>query len=80
MAFIPPTPAQLTTNTNPNTTVTGAFLDPVTGKTYTTNRNAGTNGNPDLKPQTSKSWNGGVIWEPQAELLTSSFIRSSRKT
>jgi iron complex outermembrane recepter protein len=69
LAFIPPTPAQLTTNTNPNTTVTGSFLDPVTGTTYTTNRNSGTNGNPDLKPQTSKSWNAGVIWEPQAALL-----------
>jgi iron complex outermembrane recepter protein len=69
LAFIPPTAAQLTTNTNPNTTVTGAFLDPVTGRTYTTDRNAGTNGNPDLKPQISKSWNAGVIWAPQAEFL-----------
>jgi len=69
MAFIPPTPAQLTTNTNPNTTVTGVFFDPVTGQTYTADRNSGTNGNPDLKPQTSKAWSAGVIWEPQAELL-----------
>ncbi len=68
-AFIPPTAAQLTTNTNPNTTVTGAFLDPVTGATYTTDRNAGTNGNPDLQPQTSQAWSAGVIWEPQAERL-----------
>lgn len=65
IAFIPPTPAQLTTNTNPNTTVTAAFFDPLTGATYTTDRNAGTNGNPNLKPQTSRSWNAGVIWAPQ---------------
>jgi outer membrane receptor protein involved in Fe transport len=69
LAFIPPTPAQLTTNPSPNTTVTSAFLDPVTGRTYTTNRNSGTNGNPDLKPQTSRSLNAGVIVTPQAELL-----------
>jgi hypothetical protein len=69
LAFIPPTPAQLTTNPSPNTTVTSAFFDPLTGQTYTANRNSGTNGNPDLKPQTSKSWNAGMIWEPQAELL-----------
>jgi outer membrane receptor protein involved in Fe transport len=69
LAFIPPTPAQLTTNPSPNTTVTSAFFDPVTGQTYTTNRNAGTNGNPDLQPQTSRSLNAGVIWEPQVEFL-----------
>lgn len=69
LAFIPPTPAQLTTNPSPNTTTTAAFFDPLTGQTYTTTRNAGTNGNPDLKPQTSRSWNAGMIWEPQVELL-----------
>lgn len=41
----------------------------MTGETYTTNRNSGTNGNPDLKPQTSEAWSAGVIWEPAAEWL-----------
>ena len=68
-AFVPPTNVQLATNPNSTTTITGAFFDPVTGQTYTAQRNSGTNGNPDLKPQTTKNWNVGMIWEPAGTLL-----------
>jgi outer membrane receptor protein involved in Fe transport len=59
-AFLPPAPSDLVKN--PEVTpfgdfVNGGFVDTISG------------GNPDLKPQTSKSFNAGIIWEPQAGVM-----------
>ena len=59
-AFLPPAPGDLVKN--PAVTpfgdfVNGGFVDTISG------------GNPDLKPQTSKSFNAGMIWEPHAGAL-----------
>ncbi|MEJ1971975.1 MAG: TonB-dependent receptor [Lacunisphaera sp.] len=61
-AFLPPTPSQLVTNPVQSTSTTPVD-DPKTGQSrvpvYTLS-----GGNPDLKPQNSKSLNAGIIWEP----------------
>lgn len=73
-AFLPPLPAQLVSN--PDINPTGAFInsDP-RDPTFATNNPFGANipaitgGNPNLKPQNSKSRNIGLIWEPQLTAL-----------
>lgn len=66
-AFLPPLPTQLVKNPTPDTDMI-TVNDPVTGQTgirvYTLS-----GGNPDLKPQTSKSLNAGMIWAPRAGFL-----------
>lgn len=67
--FVPPTPSQLQTNPAAAVTASGIFFDPKLGTSYTTfTQNIG--GNPNLKPQNSKSWNLGVIWEPDFAALS----------
>ncbi|WP_438480500.1 TonB-dependent receptor [Oleiharenicola lentus] len=64
-AFLPPTPAQLLRN--PEQSVTPTTIDDrVTGGRYGVFTIGG--GNPDLKPENSKSWNAGVIWQPRKRL------------
>jgi iron complex outermembrane recepter protein len=65
-AFLPPTPGQLVQNPLPSA-FTSNVLDPVTGLQTAVFTQGG--GNPDLKPQNSKSFNFGLIWEPQWEAL-----------
>ncbi|WP_221032590.1 TonB-dependent receptor domain-containing protein [Actomonas aquatica] len=65
-AFLPPTPAQLVPIPNPNPSMTNV-IDPVSGNTVSVQRITG--GNPDLTPQNSESFNGGIIWEPHWEAL-----------
>ncbi|WP_438479758.1 TonB-dependent receptor domain-containing protein [Oleiharenicola lentus] len=61
-AFLPPTPAQLIKNTIPNPNLI-TITDPKNNNLrYAVPLIIG--GNPDLKPQTSESWNAGVIWQP----------------
>ena len=60
-AFLPPTPAQLIKDPLPGT-FAQPVNDPVTGTRPSVVTIGG--GNPDLKPQNSKSLNVGVIWEP----------------
>jgi iron complex outermembrane receptor protein len=65
-AFLPPTSPQLL----PNPTVCvscGLIVDPHNGETYIVNSTQG--GNPNLKPQTSRNWDFGAIFEPQEEAL-----------
>ena len=66
--FVPPTPSQLIINTAAVPTTSALFFDPKTNSSYTFNTLA-LGGNPDLKPQTSKSYNLGVIWTPDSSLL-----------
>jgi outer membrane receptor protein involved in Fe transport len=66
--FVPPTYAQLVTTNYQRIPDTTMITDPQTGSVY----NVATyslGGNPNLKPQTSKSLDFGVIWEPQYSLL-----------
>jgi outer membrane receptor protein involved in Fe transport len=65
-AFQPPTAAQLQRNPEPNVAPT-LILDPRTNTSYNVSTISG--GNPNVQPQNSKSWNGGVIWEPRAPAL-----------
>jgi len=67
-AFLPPAFAQLQPTVNPTLTTTAAFFDPVTNQTYTSLRTPA-EGNPNLKPQSARAWNAGVIWEPTTGLL-----------
>lgn len=60
-AFQPPTASQLQRNLVPSTTTT-TISDPKTGTSYGVYTVSG--GNPDLSPQTAKSYNAGVIWQP----------------
>lgn len=62
-AFLPPTPSQLLANPSPDSDPT-EITDPVTHTTYDVQTVSG--GNPGLKPQSSKSWNAGIIWEPSS--------------
>ena len=61
-AFLPPTPDQLITNPVPDR-FSSNVSDPTTGTRYAVATLSG--GNPGLKPQSSKSFNAGVIWEPR---------------
>ena len=61
-AFLPPTPAQLIANPVPDL-FPSYITDPTTGATYAVGTLSG--GNPNLKPESSKSFNVGVIWEPR---------------
>ncbi len=65
-AFLPPYPSQLVRNPLPD-----AFPSTVTDPRTNTMLDVETvsGGNPDLKPQNSKSWNAGLIWEPTADAL-----------
>ncbi len=65
-AFLPPTAAQLIENPIPNTGLT-TILDPKTGTTYGVTTVGG--GNASLRPQTSKSYDAGIIWKPSWKLL-----------
>lgn len=60
-AFLPPLPSQLLKNPLPNPSLT-TITDQKTGGRYGVQVVAG--GNPDLKPQNSKSLNAGLIWVP----------------
>ncbi|MEJ0038619.1 MAG: TonB-dependent receptor [Gammaproteobacteria bacterium] len=63
-AFLPPTPTQLLANPTP---ICGApcqtITDPSTGLSYLVDFTGG--GNPNIRPQTSRSWSFGIIWEPR---------------
>jgi iron complex outermembrane receptor protein len=61
-AFLPPPPAQLVANPALDAG-TRNVTDPVKSARYAVRTQSG--GNPNLKPQTSKSFNAGVIWEPR---------------
>lgn len=61
-AFLPPTPDQLIRNPQPNPSLM-SINDPVTGQSGVL-VSVFSGGNPDLRPQNSKSRNAGIIWEP----------------
>ena len=69
--FLPPTYTQLLAN--PTVNANGAFIgkgqDPQnpTANSYSANSISG--GNPNLKPQSSKAWDVGLVWEPTGSLL-----------
>jgi outer membrane receptor protein involved in Fe transport len=65
-AFLPPTPDQLVKNpvVDPSTTT---VIDPKSGQVVSVHTLSG--GNPNLTPQNSKSWNVGLIWEPDWQSL-----------
>jgi outer membrane receptor protein involved in Fe transport len=65
-AFLPPTASQLIRNPLPDSNPS-SITDPRNGTTYTVQTISG--GNPGLTPQNSKSWNFGVIWQPDWEPL-----------
>jgi outer membrane receptor protein involved in Fe transport len=67
-AFLPPTYSQLTNNPVPQQTYGATIVDPKTGQNNDTYEEV-QNFNSDLKPQSSRNWDFGVIWEPKAELL-----------
>jgi iron complex outermembrane recepter protein len=60
-AFLPPSPQQLIKNPLPDPCCT-TIIDPRTNQTVQVTTISG--GNPGLKPQSSKSLNAGVVWEP----------------
>ncbi|MBL9215668.1 MAG: TonB-dependent receptor plug domain-containing protein [Opitutaceae bacterium] len=71
-AFLPPAPEQLVKNPeiDPNTSFISDPKNPTVGtdfgsgiRFYEVNTISG--GNPELKPQSSESWNAGLVWEPQ---------------
>jgi len=65
-AFLPPAPYQLLVD--PVVTPDGGTItDPKTGGTYQVNTVGG--GNPGLKPQSSKNWDLGLIYEPKEDAL-----------
>lgn len=64
-AFLPPTATQFLPGAPPVFPL--LITDPQIGQSYFVDYING--GNPDLKPQRSKSWNQGVIWEPQVQSL-----------
>lgn len=66
-AFLPPTPAQLVRNPLPNSGTT-TVTDPKLGNAAVAVQTI-SGGNPDLRPQNSKSFNAGVIWEPHVNVL-----------
>jgi len=61
-AFLPPTPTQLVKDPLPSSTAT-LVNDTKTGQTSVPVFTIG-GGNPDLKPQASRSYNLGVVWQP----------------
>lgn len=64
--FVPPNPSQLIPNAAAvPTTSTTIIFDPKTNTSYTNFQTLALGGNPDLLPQTSKSYNLGVIWTPE---------------
>ena len=65
-AFLPPTPSQLAPASPVSTTFT-SVTDPKTGAKASVATIAG--GNADVTPQSSKSLNLGLIWEPRWRLL-----------
>jgi iron complex outermembrane receptor protein len=68
-AFLPPTASQFLPNPSLvcGPTPCQLITDPQTGQTYLVNYTQG--GNPNLRPQTSRDWDLGVIWEPQEQGL-----------
>jgi len=68
-AFVPPTPAQLTSNPALSTNAI-SVTDPRTGLKTPTTVHTISGGNPDLKPQDSKTKDLGVIWQPSAGWLS----------
>jgi iron complex outermembrane recepter protein len=62
-AFLPPTALQLLPNATPTCGFPcTAITDPMNNETYDIDTIAG--GNPALKPQTARTWDMGIIWEP----------------
>ena len=68
MAFVPPTFAQLTPNYAAVPGTSAAFVDPKNGQTYTTTTLSIVR-NPDLLPQRTRSYDAGMIWEPDIASL-----------
>lgn len=69
-AFLPPTVGQLLADTRlrcAGGTPCQPVFDPSNGLVYNVDYTSG--GNPDLRPQTSRSLNFGLIWEPQPAVL-----------
>jgi iron complex outermembrane receptor protein len=68
-AFLPPTASQLLPNPKLDCGPTPCIpiTDPRNGETYNVNVTQG--GNPNLKPQTSKDWDFGAIFEPKEGAL-----------
>ena len=65
-AFLPPNYGQLLPN--PQIAPNGdTITDPKTGSTYQVNVVSG--GNPNLKPESDKNWDIGIIFEPQDRIL-----------
>src|ERR1700733_5385248 len=65
-AFLPPTYSQLL----PNSTVVpngDNITDPKTGEQYSVSTTSG--GNPNVKPEHDRSWDIGLIYQPQQEAL-----------
>jgi iron complex outermembrane recepter protein len=68
-AFLPPSPAQLIKNeTLDSIFIPVVVTDPKNNNTSITVATR-SGGNPDLVPQSSESWNAGVIWTPRATAL-----------
>lgn len=68
-AFLPPLSSQLIPNSTPECLASACvpITDPKNGLSYNVDLSGG--GNPALKPQTAKTWDAGVIWEPESEAL-----------
>jgi len=67
--YVPPTYSQLLPAPGSALAPSRAQInDPRTGTTYDVNGYS-LGGNSELKPETSKSWDAGVIWEPKAGVL-----------
>lgn len=67
-AFLPPTAGQFLRNNAPVYGYPAILItDPANGHSYNVDETAG--GNPNLKPQTSRDWDFGVIWEPGESVL-----------
>ena len=65
-AFQPPTAAQMVRNPEPAVTPT-LIIDPRSNTSYNVQTIGG--GNPNVQPQSSNSWTGGIIWSPRASAL-----------
>jgi outer membrane receptor protein involved in Fe transport len=63
-AFVPPRYDQLLPSPAPSDPVTWTVYDPVLDETYSGFVTLD-GGNPDLKPSNSRSWNAGLIYQPQ---------------
>ena len=67
-AFLPPTADQFLPNPTPQCGFPCVpITDPRNGQTYNVDFSQG--GNPNLRPQTARDWDLGVIWEPQEQFL-----------